>query len=84
MVYSLSLLYSIQRQYQARGRESGEESQGHVCSKVGQTQVLKNKRQIWCEYLYISAPRLQDRSFLLIATPPEAQSCFIVKREKLE
>ena len=37
--------------------------------KMGQTQVLKNKRQIWGEYLYISATRLQDRSFLLIATP---------------
>ena len=42
--------------------------------QVGQTQVLKNKRQIWGEYLYISATRLQDRSFLLIATPSKPQS----------
>ena len=42
--------------------------------KVGHTQVLKNKRQIWGEYLYISATRLQDRSLLLIATPSKPKS----------
>lgn len=42
--------------------------------KVGQTQVLKNRRLIWGHYLYVSATRLPDRSFLLLATPAKPKS----------
>lgn len=42
--------------------------------KVGQTQVLKNRRLIWGHYLYVSATRFPDRSFLLLATPSKPKS----------
>jgi hypothetical protein len=42
--------------------------------KVGQTQVLRNKRQLWGHSLYIAALRLPDGELLIVATPSAPQS----------
>ena len=54
--------------------------------KVGETQILSGKREIWGHNLYIAATRLEDRSFLIIATPshPKTALADYAKRWPIE
>jgi hypothetical protein len=53
---------------------------------VGETQILSGKREIWGHSLYISATRLEDNSFLIIATPshPKTALADYAKRWPIE
>lgn len=42
--------------------------------KIGQTQILKGKRQLWGNQLYVSATRLEDGSLLILATPSKPET----------
>jgi len=42
--------------------------------KIGETQILSGKREIWGHWLYTCAMRLEDRSLLIIATPSEPET----------
>jgi IS4 transposase len=42
--------------------------------KIGEMQVLKNRRQVWSHWLYVSALRLEDHELLIVVTRHNPQS----------
>ena len=42
--------------------------------QVGQTKVLRHKRQLWGHWVYIAALRLEDSSLLVVATQSKPKS----------
>jgi IS4 transposase len=42
--------------------------------KIGEMQVLKNRRQVWGHWLYVSALRLEDHKLLIVVTRHNPQS----------
>ncbi len=69
--------------FRIRIRENHKLSDGRVSLKVrilfadlaiGQTKVLRHKRQLWGHWVYIAALRLEDNSLLVVATQSAPKS----------
>jgi hypothetical protein len=69
--------------FRIRIRENHKLSDGRVHRRVsvlfanlsiGQTTVLRHKRQLWGHWVYVAAMRLEDNSLLVVATQSKPKS----------